>query len=100
MTGRCGAIASATLHPGLGNMQRRTAAADGIHTNDVLSTEVGDRTHNESLAAASEAQLARHIAGNPVSGQFNREYGCYFGQPPIRDIKALREGKLAEMNAA
>jgi hypothetical protein len=24
----------------------------------------------------------------------------YFGQPPMRDIKALREGKLAEMSAA
>ncbi len=73
-------------------MQRRTAAADGIHTNDVLSTEVGDRTHNESLAAASEAKLARPIAGNPVSGQFNREYSRYFGQPPIVTSKLSEKG--------
>ncbi len=32
--------------------------------------------------------------------QFNREYSRFFGQPPMRDIKSLRDGKINEMNAA
>lgn len=32
--------------------------------------------------------------------QFNREYSRFFGQPPMRDIKTLREGKVVEMSAA
>lgn len=37
--------------------------------------------------------------GYECVSHFNREYSRYFGQPPMRDIKALREGKLAEMSA-
>jgi AraC-like DNA-binding protein len=32
--------------------------------------------------------------------QFDREYSRFFGQPPMRDIKALREAKVVEMSAA
>jgi hypothetical protein len=32
--------------------------------------------------------------------QFNREYSRFFGQPPMRDIKALREGKVIMIDAA
>jgi AraC-like DNA-binding protein len=32
--------------------------------------------------------------------QFNREYSRFFGQPPIRDIKALRDGKVAAITTA
>ncbi len=32
--------------------------------------------------------------------QFNREYRRFFGQPPIRDIKALRDGKVVTITTA
>ena len=33
------------------------------------------------------------------ASQFNREYRRFFGQPPIRDTKAIREGKVVAMTA-
>jgi hypothetical protein len=32
--------------------------------------------------------------------QFHREYSRFFGQPRIRDVKALRDGKVAAITAA
>jgi hypothetical protein len=32
--------------------------------------------------------------------QFSREYSRFFGQPPIRDIKALRDSNIAVANVA
>jgi AraC-like DNA-binding protein len=32
--------------------------------------------------------------------QFNREYSRYFGQPPMRDIKKLRDEKAIDISAA
>ena len=45
------------------------------------------------------SSVAFEVGYESVS-QFNREYSRFFGQPPMRDIKALREGKAAEMSAA
>jgi AraC-like DNA-binding protein len=41
---------------------------------------------NEGLDAASAA----FEVGYESASQFNREYSRFFGQPPIRDIKARR----------
>jgi AraC-like DNA-binding protein len=38
--------------------------------------------------------------GYESASQFNREYRRFFGQPPIRDIKALRNGKVVAITAA
>jgi hypothetical protein len=32
--------------------------------------------------------------------QFNREYSRLFGQPPMRDVKMLRDNKVVDLNAA
>jgi hypothetical protein len=32
--------------------------------------------------------------------EFSREYSRFFGQPPMRDIKALRDGKVVAIDAA
>jgi hypothetical protein len=32
--------------------------------------------------------------------QFNREYRRFFGRPPIRDSKALRDGKVVAITTA
>jgi hypothetical protein len=37
---------------------------------------------------------------NESASQFNREYRRFFDQPPIRDTKALREGKVVAITAA
>jgi AraC-like DNA-binding protein len=47
-----------------------------------------------------DASTVAFELGYESVSQFNREYSRYFGQPPMRDIKALREGKLAEMSTA
>ena len=51
---------------------------------------------NNGLDAASAA----FEVGYESPTQFNREYSRFFGQPPMRDIKALVQGKVVEMSAA
>ena len=51
---------------------------------------------NNGLDAASAA----FEVGYESATQFNREYSRFFGQPPMRDIKALVQGKVVEMSAA
>ena len=50
---------------------------------------------NNGLDAASAA----FEVGYESATQFNREYSRFFGQPPMRDVKAQRQGKV-EMSAA
>ena len=38
-----------------------------------------------------DATTAAYEVGYENPSQFSREYSRFFGQPPIRDIKALRE---------
>jgi AraC-like DNA-binding protein len=47
-----------------------------------------------------DASSAAYEVGYESVSQFSREYSRFFGQPPMRDIKALREGKLAAVSAA
>lgn len=46
-----------------------------------------ERMLNEGLDAASAA----FEVGYESASQFSREYSRFFGQPPLRDVKALRE---------
>jgi AraC-like DNA-binding protein len=52
------------------------------------------------LMDGMDATSAAYEVGYESVSQFSREYSRFFGQPPMRDIKALREGKAAEVNAA
>lgn len=47
-----------------------------------------------------DATSAAYEVGYGSVSQFNREYSRLFGQPPFRDIKALRDGKVAVIHAA
>jgi AraC-like DNA-binding protein len=47
-----------------------------------------------------DASTVAFEVGYESVSQFNREYSRFFGQPPMRDIKALREGKVVAMSAA
>ena len=47
-----------------------------------------------------DATSAAYEVGYESVSQFNREYSRLFGQPPMRDIKSLREGKTVAINAA
>jgi AraC-like DNA-binding protein len=47
-----------------------------------------------------DATSAAYEVGYESISQFSREYSRVFGQPPIRDIKALRETKVVPINAA
>jgi AraC-like DNA-binding protein len=44
------------------------------------------------LTSEVDAASAAFEVGYESPSQFNREYRRFFGQPPIRDIKALRDG--------
>ena len=55
-----------------------------------------ERMLNQGLDAASAA----FEVGYESASQFNREYSRFFGQPPMRDIKALRDGNATSINAA
>ncbi|HTU49885.1 MAG TPA: AraC family transcriptional regulator [Acidobacteriaceae bacterium] len=52
------------------------------------------------LLDGKDASTVAFEVGYESVSQFNREYSRYFGQPPMRDIKALRERKVVEMSAA
>ena len=52
------------------------------------------------LLEGMDASTVAFEVGYESVSQFNREYSRFFGQPPMRDIKALREGKDVEITAA
>lgn len=47
-----------------------------------------------------DATSAAYEVGYESVSQFSREYSRFFGQPPMRDIKALRDGKAVAISAA
>jgi AraC-like DNA-binding protein len=47
-----------------------------------------------------DATNAAYEVGYESVSQFSREYSRFFGQPPMRDVKALRDGKVVAINAA
>ena len=50
-----------------------------------------ERMLNDGLDAASAA----FVVGYESASQFNREYSRFFGQPPMRDVKARRTAQAA-----
>ncbi len=52
------------------------------------------------LMDGMDATSAAYEVGYESVSQFSREYSRFFGQPPMRDIKAMRDGKVAAINAA
>lgn len=47
-----------------------------------------------------DATSAAYEVGYESVSQFSREYSRFFGQPPIRDIRTLRDSHIAEVNVA
>jgi AraC-like DNA-binding protein len=52
------------------------------------------------LMEGIDATNAAYEVGYESVSQFSREYSRFFGQPPMRDIKTLRDGKLMATNVA
>ena len=51
------------------------------------------------LMDGMDATSAAYEVGYESVSQFNREYSRFFGQPPMRDIKALRNSKVIAIDA-
>jgi AraC-like DNA-binding protein len=47
-----------------------------------------------------DATTAAYEVGYESVSQFSREYSRFFGQPPIRDIKGLRDNNINEVSVA
>jgi len=47
-----------------------------------------------------DATSAAYEVGYESISQFSREYNRFFGQPAMRDVKALRDGKIAAIKVA
>jgi AraC-like DNA-binding protein len=52
------------------------------------------------LKDRADATSAAYEVGYESASQFNREYSRFFGQPPIRDIKAMHDSKVVAIDAA
>ena len=52
------------------------------------------------LMSGIDATTAAYEVGYESVSQFSREYSRLFGQPPIRDIKTLRDGRTAAIQVA
>jgi len=52
------------------------------------------------LMDGMDATSAAYEVGYESVSQFSREYSRFFGEPPMRDVKALRDGKALESDAA
>jgi AraC-like DNA-binding protein len=52
------------------------------------------------LMDGMDATSAAYEVGYESISQFSREYSRFFGQPPMRDIKALRDGKVMAAKVA
>ena len=52
------------------------------------------------LTSQLDAATAAFEVGYESPSQFNREYRRFFGQPPIRDINALRDGRVGPITTA
>jgi AraC-like DNA-binding protein len=52
------------------------------------------------LIDGKDASTVAFEVGYESVSQFNREYSRFFGQPPMRDIKSLRDGKVVEISVA
>jgi AraC-like DNA-binding protein len=52
------------------------------------------------LLDGMDATSAAYEVGYESVSQFNREYSRFFGLPPMRDVKALRENNVVPINAA
>ena len=52
------------------------------------------------LTSEVDAANAAFEVGYESPSQFNREYRRFFGRPPVRDIKALRDGKVVAITTA
>ena len=52
------------------------------------------------LMDGRDASNAAYEVGYESVSQFSREYSRFFGQPPMRDIRALRDGKGIAMEGA
>ncbi|MDE3188657.1 MAG: AraC family transcriptional regulator [Acidobacteriota bacterium] len=52
------------------------------------------------LGDGLDATSAAYEVGYESVSQFNREYSRFFGQPPMRDIRALRDSKVVRFDVA
>jgi AraC-like DNA-binding protein len=52
------------------------------------------------ITGGLDAASAAFEVGYESPSQLNREYRRFFGRPPMRDIKALRDGKVAAIATA
>jgi AraC-like DNA-binding protein len=58
------------------------------------------RARERMLMDGVDATSAAYEVGYESVSQFNREYSRFFGQPPMRDIKALRTVNIVTTSAA
>jgi AraC-like DNA-binding protein len=82
---------ASTARMGVSTLHHQFRALTGISPLQYQKQLRLQAARQRMLMDGLDATSAAYEVGYESVSQFSREYGRFFGQPPIRDIKALRE---------
>jgi AraC-like DNA-binding protein len=91
---------AAVAHMGVSTLHHQFRALTAISPLQYQKQLRLQAARQRMLMDGIDASSAAYEVGYESVSQFSREYSRFFGQPPMRDIKLLRDGKVVAINAA
>jgi AraC-like DNA-binding protein len=91
---------AATARMGVSTLHHQFRALTGMSPLQYQKQLRLQTARQRMLMDGLDATTASYEVGYESVSQFSREYSRFFGQPPIRDIRALRDNNIAEVDVA
>jgi AraC-like DNA-binding protein len=89
-----------TVHMGVSTLHHQFRALTAMSPLQYQKLLRLQTARQRMLMDGMDATSAAYEVGYESVSQFNREYSRLFGQPPMRDVKSLLDGKVVAINAA